>query len=70
MGPMTVIRPHCHTLHWMSERLTRSSDRSLQFGNCYLSGKINLPILQDVFHALKSLLEDHSSEAVSFWNNI
>ena len=70
MSTMTVICPHCHALYWMSEQLTRSLDRSPQFGDCCLSGKINLPILQDVPYTLKSLLEDHTSEAVSFRNNI
>ena len=70
MGTMTVICSNCHALHWMSERLASSSNRSPQFGDCCLSGKINLPILQDVPHILKSLLEDRTSEAVSFWNNI
>ena len=70
MGTMTVICSHYHALHWMFEWLTRSSDRSPQFGDCCLSGKINLPILQDVPHTLKSLLEDCTSEVVSFWNKI
>ena len=54
----------------MLKRLTRLLDGSSQFDDCCLSGKINLPILQDVPHILKSLLEDRASEVVTFWNNI
>ena len=52
------------------QRLASSSNRSPQFGDYCLSRKINLPILQDVPHTLKSLLEGHTSEVVSFQNNI
>ena len=70
MGPMTVICLNYHALHWMSEQLASSSNRSPQFGDYCLSENINLPILQGVPYALKSLLEDCTSEAVSFQNNI
>ena len=53
----------------MSEWLASSPIRSPVFDDCYLSGKINIPILQDV-PLLKSLLEDNAPAAVSFQKKI
>ena len=45
---MDVICPSCKALHWMAEKLTKSSQRNPKFGMCCYSGKIDLPLLHQL----------------------
>jgi hypothetical protein len=47
LGSFTVVCPSCSALHWMEERLARSSERSPKFGMCCNSGKISWPAMSD-----------------------
>ena len=70
MGPTTVICQSCRALCWMAEHLTNSLNRTLLFGDCCISGRIQLPVLEDVPEPLKDLLESNQPEARSFRDNI
>ena len=70
MGPMTVICQSCHALCWMAAHITNSLDRTPLFGDCCISGRIRLPVLDNVPQPLKGLLESNQPEARSFWDNI
>ena len=43
LGKMNILCPHCSTLHWMNEKLTKSNETRPLFGTCSLQGKIKLP---------------------------
>ena len=58
LGPMTVHCPHCHALHFMVERLTRSSLRNPHFGMCCLQGQVDLPRIQPWPPVLQNLYSD------------
>ncbi|KAF8577733.1 hypothetical protein K439DRAFT_1301036, partial [Ramaria rubella] len=67
---MNVKCPSCGALDWMAECLLKSSDLNPVFGSCCLSGKIQLPLLQDPPQPLKHLLESTASDAREFRKNI
>lgn len=58
LGPMTVQYPHCHALHFMVERLTRSSLCNPCFGMCCLQGQVDLPHIQPWSPVLQNLCSD------------
>jgi hypothetical protein len=70
LGNMTVVCPKCNALHWMAERLSHSSNANPLFGGCCLSGKIRLPLLEDVPQTLRRLLESPDDDAKEFRKNI
>jgi len=43
LGPFTVQCPKCHALHFLSEKLSDSSQRNPRFGTCCLQGQVSLP---------------------------
>jgi hypothetical protein len=45
-GLMNIICTHCEALHWIDERLSKSSIRNPKFGVCCLQGQIQLPPLR------------------------
>ena len=53
-----------------AEHLTNSSDTTPLFGDCCISGRVQLPVLDNVPEPLKGLLESDRSEARAFWNSI
>ena len=67
---MDVACPYCGALHWIEERLTDSSKCSPRFGTCCLSGKVQLPPLEDVPQPLQQLLVSDSPDAVKFRDEI
>ncbi|KAF8964922.1 hypothetical protein BDZ97DRAFT_1622190, partial [Flammula alnicola] len=70
LGRMDVECPHCGALHWMMEKLARSSATSPEFGFCCKSGKIQLPALQAPPEALKALFDGQDEQAKEFRENI
>ncbi|KAH9010631.1 hypothetical protein EDB85DRAFT_1851075, partial [Lactarius pseudohatsudake] len=61
LGGLTIQCPNCKALHWLAERLTKSSMCNPKFGMCCYSGKISLPPLQQPPRELSHLLtsQDH-----------
>lgn len=63
---MDVECPHCGALHWMDEKLTKSSKTRPLFGTCCLSGKVRLPELKTPPPAIKSLYDGNDAQSKSF----
>ena len=70
LGRMTALCEYCNAFHWIDERLSKSSKRSPKFGKCCSSGKVELPILQPPPHPLNKYLEEQTSDAKHFRDNI
>ncbi len=66
LGPMSVECPHCHALHFKSERLTNSSNIRPKFGLCCLQGQIQLPPLAEPPQLLRKLLTSSTPRARNF----
>lgn len=60
LGPFNVVCSSCGALHWMEERLKRSSPLSPQFGMCCNSGALSFPSFPDPPQPLLSLLDGHN----------
>ena len=58
LGPMNVQCPHCHALHFMTEKLTQSSCCNSCFGMCCLQGQVDLPHIQPWPPVLQNLYND------------
>jgi hypothetical protein len=58
-GPMTCICPHCNALRFPNESL-----------NCCHNGKVDLPVLSPYPEELRILMQDNTSDALNFLNNI
>ncbi|KAI9432367.1 hypothetical protein H4582DRAFT_1787791, partial [Lactarius indigo] len=56
LGDLTIQCSDCKALHWLAERLSRSSMRNPKFGMCCYTGKISLPPLQQPPPELSHLL--------------
>ena len=63
---MDIICPHCSALHWMDERLTKSSKSHPLFGTCCLQGKIRLHMLITPPPPLRSLFDGNDDRSKSF----
>ncbi|KIM87861.1 hypothetical protein PILCRDRAFT_3586, partial [Piloderma croceum F 1598] len=70
LGTMDVKCPDCHALHFMSERLTNSSNSNPKFGICCLQGQIQLPPLSEPPHLLHKLLTSSAPRARKFREGI
>ena len=57
LGRMDVECPYCSALHWMDEKLVRSSMTNPLFGTCCLQGKINIPLLKTPIPQLQQLYD-------------
>src|SRR6266545_1693462 len=66
----SVKTSDCSTLHWMAERLTKSSNSRPCFGICCFQGKIKLARLHDLPPKLNTLFRDQTPPAKEFWANI
>src|SRR5271168_4469958 len=60
----------CGALHWMDEKLSRSSRSNPVFGQCCNSRKVVLPILRDPPQNLKILLEGNDRQGRDFRENL
>src|SRR5260221_196419 len=45
LGHMSYKCNHCGALHWLEERIAKSSKANLKFGRCCNNGKVLLPLL-------------------------
>ncbi|KAH7866290.1 hypothetical protein Vadar_018312 [Vaccinium darrowii] len=57
LGKMDTLCPKCLALHWMEERLTKSSRSSPVFGTCCLEGKVKLHLLITPHPPLQALYD-------------
>jgi len=70
LGQMNIQCPSCKALHWLDERLTKSSKVNPKFGSCCYQGKISLPPLQPAPPKLYDLLTAQDPIGRAFRNHI
>ena len=67
---MDLKCPDCDSWHWRAECLTSSTNTRLKFGVCCISGKIQLPKLNEPPQPLRNLLESQDHKGKAFRENI
>jgi len=65
LGKMDVECRSCKALHWMDERLVKSSKRNPLFGMCCTSGKIKLPKLEAPPAEIQNFLSGSNFKTIS-----
>jgi hypothetical protein len=65
-----VAYVNCGAMHFMSEKLTKSSKRHLKFGVCCLQGQIQLPPLPPLPEGLQRLYIGDNHNAHHFQEHI
>ena len=70
LGPMNLECPHCHALHFATEKLSASTRNSLKFGMCCLTGQIDLPPFPPAPIHLRDLFDGTSPHSLEFKTNI
>lgn len=70
IGDMETVCSHCGALHWLSERLARSSRSHPKFGFCCNKGAISLPAPEQPPFGLKHLFDGQTPQAREFRANI
>ncbi|KAI8531247.1 hypothetical protein RHMOL_Rhmol11G0122200 [Rhododendron molle] len=66
LGNMDIKCTHCKALHWMDERLTKSSTSNPLFGTCCFQGKIKLPTLITPPPPIRALYDGDDDQSISF----
>ncbi|KAL1715610.1 hypothetical protein EV715DRAFT_207123, partial [Schizophyllum commune] len=66
LGRMVVRCGSCNALHWPSEKLKKSPQRTPRFGLCCNSGKVKLPVLRAPPPLLRGLLEGDDAVSRNF----
>ncbi|XP_058225284.1 uncharacterized protein LOC131334340 [Rhododendron vialii] len=66
LGNMDIKCTHCKALHWMDERLTKSSTSHPLFGTCCFQGKIRLPTLITPPPPIRALYDGDDDRSISF----
>ncbi|KAI8532314.1 hypothetical protein RHMOL_Rhmol11G0204200 [Rhododendron molle] len=66
LGNMDIKCTHCKALHWMDERLTKSSTSNPLFGTCCFQGKIKLPTLTTPPPPIRALYDGDDDQSISF----
>ena len=66
LGKMDVPCSECNALHWIDEKLVKSSKRNPLFGMCCTSGKIKLPKLEGPPQEIRNLLSGQDEIAKKF----
>ena len=67
---MNIICLHCHTHHWLDERLKDSPISSPRFNHCCHHGRVRLERLPDPPEQLRSLFTAQSTKAKEFRERI
>ena len=70
LGQLNIQCPACRALHWLDERLIKSSALEPKFGMCCHSGKISLPALEPPPPELSLLLTEDDPISKSFRDKI
>ncbi|KAH7857226.1 hypothetical protein Vadar_010351 [Vaccinium darrowii] len=66
LSKMDILCPKCLALHWMEERLTKSSRSSPVFGTCCLEGKVKLHSLITPPPPLEALYDENDDRSKLF----
>ncbi|KAG5539463.1 hypothetical protein RHGRI_019865 [Rhododendron griersonianum] len=66
LGNMDIQCDHCKALHWMDERLAKSSISNPLFGTCCFKGKIRLPTLITPPPPIRALYDGDDDRSISF----
>ncbi|XP_028102305.1 uncharacterized protein LOC114301562 [Camellia sinensis] len=66
LGKMDVLCPFCSALHWMDEKLVKSSPNCPLFGTCCSKGKVKLPPLITPPSLLQALYDGNDDKSKSF----
>ena len=66
LGRMDIKCPNCSALHWIDEKLVKSSMANPRFGACCLQGKINMSLLKTPPPQLQQLYDGVSVQSKSF----
>lgn len=66
LGKMDVLCPFCSALHWMDEKLVKSSPNRPLFGTCCSKGKVKLPLLITPPSLLQALYDGNDDKSKSF----
>ena len=70
LGPMNLLCPNCHALHFSAEKLTRSTRDNLKFGMCCLTGQVHLPPFPPAPRGLRDLFDGTSPHSLHFKTHI
>ena len=70
LGKMEHRCQHCHALHWIGERLKRSSMSSPRFGQCCLTGKVSIDFVEPLPPEMYRLYAGQDADAREFRENI
>ena len=70
LGRMDVLCTHCDALHWIDERLARSSQSNPSFSTCCNQGKVCIPRLLDPPQALWNLFTSNDAQCKEFREHI
>ncbi|KAJ7732052.1 hypothetical protein DFH07DRAFT_680258, partial [Mycena maculata] len=70
LGRMDVKCRHCGALHWMAEKIAKSSETNPQYGMCCNHGKVVVERLEEPPAELQALLVDNTTQAKEFRKNI
>ena len=70
LGLMNFECSQCHALHFISEKLSKSSNNEPKFGMCCLRGQVDLPPLHPAPRELADLFIGRSPHSLDFKTNI
>jgi len=70
LGPLDVECLSCKALHWVDERLSKSSKTNPKFGMCCFQGKIALPALESLPTELKDFYNKRDPISKAFCEKI
>ncbi|THH15669.1 hypothetical protein EW146_g4843 [Bondarzewia mesenterica] len=70
LGRMNAACEYCAALHWIDERVLRSSLMSPKFGTCCNHGQVRLPQLENLPPDLQNLFTCDNAQAREFRDNI
>ncbi|KAF5336489.1 hypothetical protein D9611_006749 [Ephemerocybe angulata] len=70
LGRMDVECPHCHALHWMDEKLSKSSTASPKFGVCCGQGKVKLDAIPEPPALLRTMFTSMDPLYIKFREDV
>ena len=70
VGRMNYICEHCHALHFLDEKLTKSSNNHPKFSTCCLEGQIVLPMPMLPPQPLRNLMNGEDLRSKEFLEHI
>ncbi|KAF6759185.1 hypothetical protein DFP72DRAFT_806875, partial [Ephemerocybe angulata] len=70
LGRMDVECPHCHALHWMDEKLSKSSTASPKFGVCCGQGKVKLDAIPEPPALLRNMFTSMDPLYIKFREDV